>query len=188
MECLCVLSVGGYNGLAQQSVYSGHKKCHGHNNQGIITPDGIIVEMYGPFQGRTNDMRMLFSSGLLARCFQHCWVNGVLYYLYGDKGYNRGHPCLQVPIGGPAGALTPAQQHYNGQLSRVRISVEWGFGKVKGLFAYVDYKKCMRLYGNPVMSYWQCAVLLTNCHTCLYGSLTSQYYDVPPPYVEDYLF
>jgi nuclease HARBI1 len=165
----CRPSLGGYNGVMQRSVYSGHKKCHGHNNQGLLTPDGIIAEMHGP----------------LARCAFHCVVDGVLYYLYGDKGYRHGNPCLQVPFIGAG--LTQQQQSYNTTMSAIRISVEHGFGKVKSLWAYIDYKKGMHLFGNPVCSYWQVAVLMTNCHTCLYGSQTGQYYEVPAPYLEDYL-
>ena len=38
-----------------------------YNHQGIETPDGIIVEMHGPFEGRTNDKRMMWESQLLER-------------------------------------------------------------------------------------------------------------------------
>ena len=31
------------------------------------------------------------------------------------------------------------------------------------------------------------AQILTNCHTCLYGNQTSQYFDVMPPELENYL-
>ena len=40
----------GYAGLAQRVQYSGAKKGHGNNHQGLETPDGMIIEMHGPFE------------------------------------------------------------------------------------------------------------------------------------------
>ena len=40
----------GYAGLAQRVQYSGAKKTHGNNQQGLETPDGMIIEMHGPFE------------------------------------------------------------------------------------------------------------------------------------------
>ena len=44
-----------------------------------------------------------------------------------------------------------------------------------------------KFYLQPVAYYWQIATLLTNCNSCFYGNLTSQYFEVPTPEVEDYL-
>ena len=52
--------------------------------------------------------------------------------------------------------------------------MEWGFGKISQLFAYLDFKKNLKL-------------LLINCHTCLYGSVTSSFFNVEPPSLEVYL-
>jgi len=38
----------------------------------LDTPDGIIVEMHGPFEGQTHDMRMLREFRLLERALLHC--------------------------------------------------------------------------------------------------------------------
>ena len=45
---------------------------YGNNHQGLETPDGIIVEMHGPFEGQTHDMRMLREFRLLERALLHC--------------------------------------------------------------------------------------------------------------------
>lgn len=50
--------------------------------QGVCTPDGIIVEMSMPFQGRTNDKKMLRDSKLLKRMQKY--FRG--YCLFGDRG------------------------------------------------------------------------------------------------------
>ena len=64
----------GYSGLAQRVQYSGHKHAHGNNHQGLETPDGIIIEMHGPFEGPMHDQRMFRDSGLLARLMAHCAI------------------------------------------------------------------------------------------------------------------
>jgi hypothetical protein len=72
-------------------------------------------------------------------------------------------------------------------MSKVRECVEWGFGKVVGTFAFVDFKKNMKLYLQPVGRVYMAAVLMTNIHSCLYGSLTSQFFELDPPDVRQYL-
>jgi hypothetical protein len=132
--------------------------------QGVETADGIVVEMNGPNQGRTNDMKMLAVSKLLERCLLHCVATpGYLYCLFGDRGYVHGHPALQVPYKGVA--LTAAQSRYNGAMSKIRQPVEWSFGKISTYFAFVDFEKNQKLYLQPVGSYWLIATMLTNCHS-----------------------
>jgi hypothetical protein len=59
-------------------------------------------------------------------------------------------------------------------MSKLRIAVEWSFGEVVNLFAFVDFKKSQDPLLQPVASYWQIAALLADCNSCLYGNLTSQ--------------
>ena len=49
---------------AQQRVYSGHKKSHGNNYQAIVTPDGLVSSLTGPWTGPTNDWTMWCHSGV----------------------------------------------------------------------------------------------------------------------------
>jgi hypothetical protein len=72
-------------------------------------------------------------------------------------------------------------------MSKIRQPVEWSFGKIGNLFAFVDFEKNQKLYLQPVASYWQIAALLTNCHSCLYGNETSKYFRVPTPELEVYV-
>lgn len=185
----CRPSKDGYAGLAQRVQYNGSKKKHGNNHQGLETPDGIIVEMHGPYEGITHDQRMLRESGLLDRVIQFCTlqIRGVptLFYMFGDRGYVHGHEALQVPYKGAG--LAAYQLQFNYWMSKFRQPVEWSFGKVCRYFPFVDFEKNQKLYLQPVASYWQIATLLTNCHSCLYGNQTSRYFRVPTPELEDYL-
>jgi hypothetical protein len=42
----------------QWQVYSGHKKLHDNNYQAIVTPDGLVSSLVGPFMGPTADWTM----------------------------------------------------------------------------------------------------------------------------------
>ena len=72
-------------------------------------------------------------------------------------------------------------------MSKIRQLVEWSFGKVSLLFAFIDFEKNLKLAKQPIASYWRVACLLTNCHSCLYSNQTSMYFGIPTPDLEDYL-
>lgn len=69
----------------------------------------------------------------------------------------------------------------------LRQAVEWGFGKIVNEFAFLDFKKIKKLLLQDVGCMYQTAVILINCHTCLYGSQTGSYSNVNPPALERYL-
>jgi len=45
----------------------------------------------------------------------------------------------------------------------------------------------MKLQLSPISKYYIAAALLTNIHTCLYGSQTGAYFNCVAPSVESYL-
>jgi hypothetical protein len=88
--------------LRQRAIYNGAKHKHGYQHQGVGSPEGIIVEMRGPFQGRINDKKMLRLSRLLVRTKRFF---GLAFALFADRGYAHGDPSLQVPFQGMATSL-----------------------------------------------------------------------------------
>jgi hypothetical protein len=62
-----------------------------------------------------------------------------------------------------------------------------GFGKVAVNFAFVDFKKNQKVLLQPVGRIYVVAVLMTNCHTCLYGSQTGMFFGLEAPELEEYL-
>ena len=101
-------------------------------------------------------------------------------------------PCLPSPSAFTCplyrGAmLTPAQELFNKRMSKVWESVEWTFGKVVQYFAFLDFQKNLKVLLQPIRKYCVVGVLLINCHTCLYGSVTSDYFSLPPPDLHTYL-
>ena len=48
----------------QRCVYSGHKRCHCLTYQTVTVPDGLILHLYGPCEGRQPDILLSSRSGL----------------------------------------------------------------------------------------------------------------------------
>jgi hypothetical protein len=104
--------------------------------------------------------------------------------IYGDSAYPLSEHLLWPYRGA---RLTKVQEDFNKEMSSVRECVEWIFGKIVNNFAFVDFKKNQKLYLQPVGKYYIVAALLTNCHTCFYGSQAAAYSGVSPPNKESYL-
>ena len=83
--------------------------------------------------------------------------------------------------------LTAQQQDFNTAMSGVRISVEWLFGDVVRNFAFLDWKKNLKVWLQPVAKYYLVGALFTNCRACLYGNSTSAFFGLSTPNLGDYL-
>ena len=153
--------------------------------QSVITPNGLICHLFGLLEGRRHDAFMLHESGLLQELARKMnKANGDPYVIYGDPAYPvRRH--ILAPFRGAQ--LTPAEQNFNAAMSAVRTSVEWGYGKIIKYFAFLDFSKNMKVLLQPVGKLYIVAALLVNCHTCLYGSQTTQFFAVDAPELETYL-
>ncbi|CAB1115709.1 unnamed protein product [Ectocarpus sp. CCAP 1310/34] len=151
----------------QRLWYNGWKRKHALKYQGADIPDGIIRQLWGSMLGRRHDIAMMGQSSLLQHLEQ--WFNdaaGTPYYLYGDPA----HPVPPWLLAPYKGVLTPLQQAFNTNMSAVRVTVEWGFGKRRRL-------------GKQ----YAVAGILTNCHSCFYGNSTFKYFGVKPPSLTSYL-
>lgn len=83
--------------------------------------------------------------------------------------------------------ITPIEANFNRRMSTVRQAVEWSFGKIIAEFAFLDFKKNQKLLWQDVGKMYVVGTLLTNCHTCLYGSQSSIYFNLEPVTLEQYL-
>lgn len=72
-------------------------------------------------------------------------------------------------------------------MSRLKVSVEWGFANILQLFPLVYFKKNLKIRKQKVPQFYKVATILTNCHTCLYGSQVCYYLEVGPPTLDDCL-
>lgn len=181
--------------VAQRLFYNGHKRVHSLKFQSVVAPNGLIVNLHGPVEGRRHDSFLLRDSQLMPQLEAHMNRpdpppgSPAIYSLYGDPAYPmRAH--LLSPF--RADQLTPEEQAFNTQMSAVRTCVEWEFGKLLQLFAFVDFKKNLKVLLQPVASMYVVSALLANCHKCLYGSQTATFFssaehEIRPPPLEEYL-
>ncbi|ETI30432.1 hypothetical protein F443_22444 [Phytophthora nicotianae P1569] len=166
----------------QQSMFNGHKRCHGIKYQSVTTPDGMIAHLFGPIEGRLHDLTLLEASGLESTIQNDQRFHG--YLLYGDPAYGQtdvfASPFDRV-------GATREESVVNASMSRVRITVEWGFGQVINEWALLDFKRKMNIGGVPVGMLYEVAVCLTNCLTISRGqNVISSYFDVAPPSFDEY--
>jgi hypothetical protein len=174
----------------QLAAYSGHKKAHGMVWQAVVTPDGLVSSLAGPYLGPTNDYGMYCRSGLGDRLREVMGPHEVLY-LYGDPAYRLVFGVMspfRAAAGGRRQSLPPAQKAFNRRLASVRIAVENSFGETQQQWTYTHFAEGLRPGFQPVAAFYATAILLQNCRTCIRGgSPISRRFGVPPQSVEAYL-
>jgi len=86
------------------------------------------------------------------------------------------------------GVLTCDQELFNRDMSKARISVEWGFAAIVALWPFLDYRKKHHILHSPVGLYFGVANVLTNMHTCLArGNQISRKFGLDPPDLYAYM-
>lgn len=166
----------------QREIYSGHKRYHCFKFQSVLLPNGIVADLSGPWPGCRHDQYLLYASQLEQR-LSHPVFDG--YVLYGDEGYTYGEH-IAVPF--RTAHMTNERRVLNERMSAVRITVEWGFMRIKQLFAFLAFVPPQRVYSSPVSKFYRVAVLLTNMITCMNGSCeVSAYFNCAPPTLDEYM-
>lgn len=150
----------------------------------VSYPNGLIGHLYGLIEGRHHDGYLLHESGLLEQLLLLPRKDTKPFCLYGDPAYPLSEHIV-CPFRGVA--LSEAQEQFNHSMSAVRQTVEWSIGKTVTYFAFLDFKKNLKILLQPVGKYYKLGALLSNCHTCLYGSQTSMYFQCDPPSLQQYL-
>ena len=171
----------------QRLCYNGHKRVHALKYQCVTVADGLIFHMYGPIEGRRHDSGVLAESGLLQQLQQHMEVpgGGRVYAIYGDAAYPLS-TYIQKAFQGAA--LTPEQLLFNTLMNSARQTVEWEFGQILSLWAYVDFKKQQKIFLQPVSIHYKVAALMTNLRTIVRkGNNISKFFGLKPPTLDQYL-
>lgn len=101
----------GRPGSDQRILYNGHKRVHSLKFQSVVSPNGLIANLYGPCEGKRHDSGMLAESELLRKLQNHSFnLQGEPLCIYGDPAYPlRVH--LQSCFRGAQ--LTPEQELWN---------------------------------------------------------------------------
>ena len=103
---------------------------------------------------------------------------------FADQGYAL-HRFIQTPYRG--NNLPQIEADLNRVISGLRVTAKWGFGRIGSLLAFCKFEKNLKVLLSPVGKYYRCAVLLTNCHSCLRRNHVSKKFKVRPPHLEEYL-
>jgi DDE superfamily endonuclease len=171
----------------QELLYTRYKRCHGIKFQSIVTPDGFIACLHGPFIARRHDARMLLESQLietLERLMPADRSNGPIYALYGDLAYPRSIYLF-------SGFINPRPNSpealFNRQMSKSRISVEWAYANVTRRYQHLDFQRSMKINQQPIAQQYINCVFLTNIGNCFYGGAINQYFGCEILSLQQYL-
>lgn len=173
----------------QRAFFNGHKRYHAVKYSGVVTPDGILVDLSGPELGTRHDAHLLAESGLLQMVEGHMLnADGDPYVLYGDPAYGMSL-YLNCPYSAESfGPLTAAMMEFNQRMSACRVTVEWVFKEVTSKWAFVSMKNQQKYLLSPLGVQYRVGTLLSNIHSCLNGgNEISQFFDCPPPSLAEYL-
>ena len=163
----------------QRAAYSGHKRHHGLKFQSVIVPDGMLVQMFGPIEGRRHDTTVLKESRLEERLQllpPDC-------YIYGDQAYPV-RTWLLSPFRGPNKPIP--MRRWNRKMRTVRISVEHGYKIITTLWSHLRYVPAQQVFKTPVAKQYVACAALTNLHNCLYPNQVAQHFGLTPPSLEEY--
>lgn len=169
----------------QRACYSGHKRAHCLNYLTITTPDGIVLYMYGPEEGRRHDITLYRKSGLDEAMLQSLLVDDTQYYVYGDPAFVM-RPWLQV--GFPCNVGGVVEEQFNSAMSSAREAVEWSYKDLKQNFTANDFPRMLKVRKAPIALMYKAAAVLWNLKVCLnHGGQVTSYFACAPPSIEAYL-
>lgn len=113
-------------GGLQRACYSGHKRKHAVMFESVITPDGLIIHLFGPWEERRHDKTLYYKPGLDSVLPDALHVGVEQYYLYRDAAYMV-RSWLQAEF---CSLMTLVQEDCNGTMKVPRAAVVWGFKHV----------------------------------------------------------
>lgn len=168
----------------QRTFYSGYKKTHGFKFQALVTPDGLLGSLMGPFEGKINDNNMYTQSRLETR-LQQLFDGKEPLFIFGDAQYDS---CFGVLSPYKRFTeLSPEQKKFNAELAYLRISVEQVFGRVQNIYSSNAFDVQLKMHLQPVAALYAISTLFTNIRTCIQGNQVSYRFNVNPPNMHQYL-
>jgi len=179
--------------LAQESVYTGYKKLHGHKMETVFFPNGMST-CFGPVSAQQNDRGTLTMSGLdrFLVLIQAHLPPHLQCMVFGDSIF-RGN--LQMITSYyralPPDVLVPSEIKCNAALRAAQMPIEKNYGLQSCAQRLCDTRRGTS-YGSvrpyAIEQLWVCHLLI-NCYICFdddqaSGANTFLY---PPPSIDQYL-
>lgn len=170
----------------QEEYYSSQKHFHSIKYQAIITPDGIMVLVGGPFSSCWHDSCMANDLQIQSFLAKHARSpTGAQMVVYGDEGYGQSDE-IKAPFRG--NILTPEQATHNESMWRPWLCAEWSFGYMSNNFGLINYYQKFHMHLLPIGLYFPTSSLFCNvlwCFGC--GSTTLSHYQMAAPTPQEYL-
>ena len=139
----------------------------------------MTMDIDGPTSVRANDLRVLGNSGVVQRINALYADEQLKIKIYGDSIYPH-YDCLTSSHRNRVN--TARQIAENHAYKSVRVSIEWNYGVTANTFAYLkNLDKLKVLHTNHVVKIYRTCTLLRNIHVCLYGSISSHYFNLTIP-------
>jgi hypothetical protein len=170
----------------QAAVYNGKDRVHAIKYQALVTPDGMLHQLAGPWPGSRHDMHMLHKSKLRAYVAGlPVRADGTSFVVYADQGYAQS-PEVETPFFD--GATNSFHEAINQAMASSRIAVEWAFGDIVLQWASLDMKRTQQLLSQrKIAQIYLVAGLLSNFMNCFHPNRGSEYFRVAPPSFEEYI-
>ena len=178
---------------AQESVYSGYEKVHGHKIETVFFPNGMST-CFGPVSARQNDRGTLNMSGL--DCFlvliQAHLPPHLGCMIFGNSIFRGNLQIITSNYGAlPPDVLTPAETKCNAALRAARMPIEKYYGLQSCVQRLCDTRRGSRYGVERPYTIEQLRVchLLINCYICFNGDQVSgaNTFTYPPPSIDQYL-
>jgi len=165
--------------LIQQAFYTGWKKVHGVKMQTVDGPNGMTLDAFGPVSVRRNDLYPLAQSDINGKFARLQAGNPIEFKMYGDSIYPILSHLRSRYVGNANHPLTRAENVENETFSACRETIEWNYGRFKSRWAYLDYKKKLKLRARKfgVRNAIVVALILENAYTCLNHNETTHYFN-----------
>jgi hypothetical protein len=68
------------------------------------------------------------------------------------------------------------EAQWNTAMSKVQISVEWGFKEITQVWTFLDFCRNIKIFKFPVAKYYVVAAFLCNICNCFYSIQMATYY------------
>lgn len=185
------------------ATYCGHSKLHGLTYLVVGTPDGMLY-MYDIKAGFHNDIGMQ-SEGSVQETrvrFNHATASYSVHFdrhffarpaegeqtvfIYGDQGFYKSERVM-VPFPELAAAVAPAKRRFNKMMKAPRVSIEHLIGQPFGLFKLMKMKDSIKLFNLNQGRLIKFANILSNLRNIVRPNQISQWFQVQPPSLDEYL-
>ena len=95
------------------------------------------------------------------------------YKVYGDSAY---YPDTHMRSRHDYGNLTEREVLENKAMSSCRESIQWGYGELKSMWAFVDFQKNLKLRKQKIPNIFLTAMILRNAYVTMNVSKSSEFF------------